>query len=154
MAQIVKSLPAMLEICVRSLGQEIPWRGKWPPTPVFLPGESHRQRNLAGYSLWGCKESDMTEQLTHTSGKLQIQEILNLIDPISVSWGQALSTPRVFEFEWMKEHYNLWIHQISFSSFIYGRYSANGGMLRPVAWSSKRQLLNFQEFCKSLISHG
>ena len=31
------------------------------PTPVFLPRESHRQRSLAGYSPWGCKESDMTE---------------------------------------------------------------------------------------------
>ena len=33
----------------------------WQPTPVFLPGESHGQRSLAGYSLWGCKELDMTE---------------------------------------------------------------------------------------------
>ena len=32
-------------------------------TPVFLPGESHGQRSLAGYSPWGCIESDMTEQL-------------------------------------------------------------------------------------------
>ena len=31
------------------------------PTPVFLPGESHGQRSLLGYSPWGCKESDMTE---------------------------------------------------------------------------------------------
>ena len=38
-----------------------PWRGKWQPTPVLLPGESHRQRSLANYSPWGCKESDTTE---------------------------------------------------------------------------------------------
>ena len=31
------------------------WRRKWQPTPVFLPGESHGQRSLAGYSPWGCK---------------------------------------------------------------------------------------------------
>ena len=42
------------------------WRRKWQPTPVFLPGESHGQRGLVGYSLWGCKESDTTKQLTHT----------------------------------------------------------------------------------------
>ena len=42
-------------------GLEIsPWRRAWQPTPVFLPGESHRQRSLVGYSPWGCKESDMT----------------------------------------------------------------------------------------------
>ena len=43
-----------------------PWRRKWQPIPVFLLGEFHRQRNLAGYSPWGRKELDMTEQLTHT----------------------------------------------------------------------------------------
>ena len=41
------------------------WRQKWQPTPVFLPGESHGQRTLAGYSPWGCKSqtrlSDWTE---------------------------------------------------------------------------------------------
>ena len=41
--------------------EKIPWRGKWQPTPVFLPGKSHGQRSLAGYSPWGCKESDTTE---------------------------------------------------------------------------------------------
>ena len=39
---------------------KIPWRKKWQSTPVFLPGESHGQRILAGYSPWGHKESDMT----------------------------------------------------------------------------------------------
>ena len=42
----------------------MPWRREWQPTPVFLPGESHGQRSLVGYSPWGCKESDTTEQLT------------------------------------------------------------------------------------------
>ena len=41
----------------------IPWRSKWQPTPVCLPGESHGQRSLVGYSPRGCKESDTTEQL-------------------------------------------------------------------------------------------
>ena len=40
-------------------------RRKWQPTPVFLPGESHGQRSLAGYSPRGHKESDVTERL-HT----------------------------------------------------------------------------------------
>ena len=37
---------------------------KWQPTPVFLPGESHGQRSLVGYSPWGRKELDIIEQLT------------------------------------------------------------------------------------------
>ena len=47
--------------------RKIPWRRKWQPTPVFLPGKSHGQGSLAGYSLWGRKESDVTEWLSmHT----------------------------------------------------------------------------------------
>ena len=44
----------------------IPWRRAWQPTPVFLPGKSQGQRSLGGYRPWGCKESDMTEQLKWT----------------------------------------------------------------------------------------
>ena len=46
--------------------RKIPWRREWLTTLVFLPGESHGQRSLVGYSPWGHKESDMTEQLAHT----------------------------------------------------------------------------------------
>ena len=41
---------------------KIPWRRKWQPAPVSLPGKFHGRRSLAGYSPWGHKESDMTEQ--------------------------------------------------------------------------------------------
>ena len=42
---------------------KILWRREWLPMPVFLPGESHGQRSLEGYSPWGHKESDTTERL-------------------------------------------------------------------------------------------
>ena len=42
-----------------------PWRRKWQPTPVLLPGESHGRRSLVGYSPRGGKESDTTERLHH-----------------------------------------------------------------------------------------
>ena len=42
------------------------WRRKWQPTPVVLPGKSHGQRSLVGYSPWGRKESDTTERLHFT----------------------------------------------------------------------------------------
>ena len=63
MTQLVKNLPAMQETWVQSLGWEDPWRRAWQSTPVLLPGESHGQRSLVGYSPWGSKESDTTEQL-------------------------------------------------------------------------------------------
>ena len=43
--------------------ENIPWRRKWLPTSVFLPGEFHGQRKLVSYSPWGHKELDMPEQL-------------------------------------------------------------------------------------------
>ena len=66
MAQKVKNLPAMQETQVQPWVGKIPWRGKWLPTPVFLPETSCAQRSLAGYSPRGHKESDTTELLTHT----------------------------------------------------------------------------------------
>ena len=42
----------------------IPWRMERQPTPVFLPGESHGQRSLAGYGPRGHKELEMTEGLS------------------------------------------------------------------------------------------
>ena len=50
------------ETWFQSLGWKDPWRRAWQPTPVFSPGESHRQRSLVGYSPWAPKEADMTER--------------------------------------------------------------------------------------------
>ena len=63
-AQMVKNPPAMRETWVQSLGRKDPLEKEMAPAPIFLPGELHRQRSLAGYSPWGHKESDTTERLT------------------------------------------------------------------------------------------
>ena len=60
MAQRLKRLPAMQ---FDPWVGKIPWRRKWQPTPVFLPGESHGWRSLVSYSPRGLKESDTNEQL-------------------------------------------------------------------------------------------
>ena len=54
----------MEETWVQSLVRKIVWRRKWKHTPVFLPGKSHGQRRLVGYSPWSRRELDMTEH-TH-----------------------------------------------------------------------------------------
>ena len=46
---------------------KIPWRRKWHPTPIFLPGESHGQRSLAGHSPCGCKSWTWLSDLTTTT---------------------------------------------------------------------------------------
>ena len=61
-AQAVRNRPAKWETRVQSLGWEDPWKREWPPTPVFLPGESHGQRSLQ--SLRAAKSRTTTECLT------------------------------------------------------------------------------------------
>ena len=81
MAQLVKNLPATQETWVQSQGWEDPLEKG--PTPVFWPGEFHGL-----YTPWGCKESDMTEQLSHHF--LKGKDIL-------ITVGQNLMTcPRIF----------------------------------------------------------
>ena len=69
-----------------------PGGGKWQPTPVFLPGESHGQRSLEGYSPWGCKESDMTEGLSIAqrmndwTNKLEKNLCWLKVKRINISW--------------------------------------------------------------------
>ena len=60
-AQMVKNPPAMQETWVPSLDEEDSLEEEWLPSPVSLPGESHGQQSLAGYSPWGHTDLDMTE---------------------------------------------------------------------------------------------
>ena len=62
-ASVVRIRLPMQETGIPSLGWEDTLEKKWQATPIFLLGESHGQRNLVGYSPWGRKESDTTEQL-------------------------------------------------------------------------------------------
>ena len=66
--------------------EKIPWRRKWLPTPVFLPGKSHGQRSLVGYSLWDRKDSDTAEQLNQHHNH---QQQLSWLDHIR---GRTLDT--------------------------------------------------------------
>ena len=58
---MVKNLPAMQETGFSPWVGRIPWRRTWQLTPLFLPGESHGQKSLGGYSPWGGEESGMTK---------------------------------------------------------------------------------------------
>ena len=70
MAKTVKNLPTMPEIRFNPWVRKIPGKREWQSTPVFLPGQSHGQKSLAGYSPWGCKKSNLTEWLHKKQGGL------------------------------------------------------------------------------------
>ena len=80
--------------------EKIPWRRQWQPSPVFLPGESHAQRSLAGYSSWGCKETLLSSR-AHTAvmedGRCHPWSALHSLGAVaelshSCHGGQALSS--------------------------------------------------------------
>ena len=64
LTQMVKNSPAMRGPGLHPWVGKISWRREWLPTPIFLPGEFQGQRRLVGYSPWGHKMWDMTEQLS------------------------------------------------------------------------------------------
>ena len=84
MTWTIRTLPAIQETQVKSLGQEDPW--KWQHTLVFLPGESHGQRGKVGCSPWGPKESEKTELLT-----------LSLFNVLSTQWDPTC----IFHNDWV-----------------------------------------------------
>ena len=76
-AQMVKNLLKCRRPKFSPWVRKIPWRSVWQPTPEFLPGEPYEQRSLVAYSPLGCKESDTTEQLTHTHTHTHIHTSLS-----------------------------------------------------------------------------
>ena len=68
-SMMVKNEPANAGDKFNPWVKKIPWRRKWQPTPIFLPGISHGQRSLAGYSPQGCKKLDTTQQLNKNKNK-------------------------------------------------------------------------------------
>ena len=64
---MVKNPPAHTRDVGLIPGLEDPLERKWQPTPVVLPGESHGQRSLVGYSSWGCTESDTIKRLNNNN---------------------------------------------------------------------------------------
>ena len=67
-----------------------PWRRKWHPTPVFLPGKFHGQRSLAGYSPWGCKSQTRLSDWTTTYIYFAVPHSLWNLSYLTKDWTWAL----------------------------------------------------------------
>ena len=108
---------------------KIPWRRKWQPTPIFLPGKFHGQRSLAGCSPWGRKESDTTKHalrleyvfiylfwLSHTACGILVSR--SEIDPGPLHWKRGVLTTGL-PGKSLTVHFkdkNVWQKSSSFSS--------------------------------------
>jgi len=80
--------------------RKIPWRRKWQPTSVFLPGKSHGQRSLVGYSPWVPKESALTELMSRMQG-IKIPHAMEQLSPVHHNyWAHAITRESVHCNEW------------------------------------------------------
>ena len=96
--------------------REIPWRRKWQPTPVFLPGKSHWQRSLVGHSPWGHKELDMTYWLSSHD------PLSTSVDPPNNTGGAGL---QLWLFAWSICMHKQWSSEVKCADF-WCQKSGNG----------------------------
>ena len=103
---MVKNPPAMQETQVQSLGQEDSLEKRMATHSSILAGEFHGQGSLAGYSPWGCKESDMTEQLTLLLSTNFGRSIGKEVNRLRFQWGEIL---RVTAAKVQPKEMGLWV---------------------------------------------
>ena len=70
--------------------RKIPWRRKWQPTPVFLPGESHGQRSLVGYSLRVAKSRTRLSDFTSLSSLTNLEFFFKWVGSVVISFSFCL----------------------------------------------------------------
>ena len=114
--------------------RKIHWKRKWQPTPVLLPGKSHDQRSMVGYSPWGCKESDTTESLHFRIMNVSVQNVqlnMEVVQQVAIIIVKITITHYHSELclsQAIKIHFfcpRLILNDISFFSDIYNQYVTN-----------------------------
>ena len=154
-----KESPSQYRRCKRwglnPWARTIPWRRKWQPTPVFLPGESHGQRSLEGYSPVGRKESDMTEHI-HTN------DHLHLLGPVRILWFLMVRNFFNEEQKWRGEEGESKYHVKYISSYFKTKMfsdftsESNGvtGTVSPLSWYKQKWTPYSFKLFKTLDSEG
>ena len=101
---VVKNLPDNFDSWVR----KIPWRRKWQPTPIFLPGKSHGQRNLGGYSPWSHKSWTQLSNLTTTTVymSMPLSKFVPTSPPVSTSL-LSMSVSLLLPCKWVHQYHFL-----------------------------------------------
>ena len=120
---------------------KIPWRRKWQPIPVFLTGESHEQRSLAGNSPSGHRELDTTEQLsmhTHEPEKVQTWEgskpFWLSFSTYEVKW-KSLTCVQLFVTPWTTQSMEFWTTQSTARILEWVAFPFSRGFAEPRDWT-------------------
>ena len=86
---------------------KIPWRRKWQPTPVFLPGKLYEQRSLTVYSPWSHKESDITEPVHANTHFNKISCASQVLLPMYLIWHRGNAATVILFSNFCSPNYNL-----------------------------------------------
>ena len=109
--------------------RKIPWRRKWQPTPVLLPGKFHRWRSLVGYSPCGHKASDTTKWLHfHFSLSLSLMAFSQFL----LTW--PIHVP--------PEYYALWVVSLSFQQRLISSKTHNRAMTEGTRTAASTETLS------------
>ena len=111
---------------------KIPWSRKSPPDPIFLPGKSHGQRSLVGYSPWGGKESDLVTKHTHN---------------FSISMLKGLLPGQLFCFQTSSQ-------QIPHITLTAGPCLPHLSLLQPLPWFPACSRSSWSSWCKVVACEG
>ena len=134
---MVKRLSTMRETQIQSLGRKIPWRRKWQSTLIFLPGKSHEQRSLVGYSPKGHKESGTTEWLHFTSLHTHVEVIqsftmssrrtsakvyITLQEFLNPCFLNVMQNPVIPQLTWVSaQEGDSWFRQVELYTMVWGQ---------------------------------
>ena len=83
--------------------KNLTWRRKWQSTPVLLPGKSHGQRSLVGYSPWGREESDTTEMTQQQQQRTTTSALHPRVLSVGESHDSVLSSPQPWGFSCLEK---------------------------------------------------
>ena len=90
----------------------------WQPTPVFLPGEFHGQRSMAGYSPWGRKVSDTTEWLTQREMGITVTPLCAPLNASRWSWSKIQNS---YTFLQIPTRTPPWLSHLNWCSLTFSR---------------------------------
>ena len=104
-------------------------RSQWRPTPVLLPGKSHGQRSLVGYSPWGHKESDTTEWLHFTS----VCEYFEIVKVWEMASSNVQLIINLWKYELM-DSYSIWCYSLLLFLIISSWFQPVGAFSGSLLW--------------------
>ena len=122
-SSVLHYLPEIAQIHVQQIVifdiKKVAWRRAWQPITVFLPGESPWTEEPGSYGPWGCKESDMTQWLTHTHEEIKFRDCFTISNITSDSMMKINIPWHIHWSPFLKHELGMKAEDVSLNFFIF-----------------------------------